>query len=131
PSPITEVLNPVVFRSGLVVRSRLQGQRVPGSRPDSIQELPCKRVWCTLSSLEPDVLPLVRRERLERWVSPSSSDHGSKLRGPFQNSPRAATKYNVDISAAKTQGVVCVPLGVCCAPVMGTQNKCWRNAQRI
>ncbi|GBM08305.1 hypothetical protein AVEN_88498-1 [Araneus ventricosus] len=90
--------DPVALRGGLVVRSRLRGQMVPGSKPDSLQELPCKRVWCTVSPLEPDVLPLVRRERLERWVSPSSSDHGSKLRGPSQNSPRVAAKCNVNIS---------------------------------
>ncbi|GBN98536.1 hypothetical protein AVEN_101254-1 [Araneus ventricosus] len=89
---------PYGIPQGLVIRSRLQGQRVPGSRPDSIQELPCKRVWCTINPSEPNVLPLVRRERLERWVSPSSSDHDSKLRGPSQNSPRVAAKCNVNIS---------------------------------
>ncbi|GBN65927.1 hypothetical protein AVEN_154209-1 [Araneus ventricosus] len=90
--------NPVVLRGGLVVRSRLRGQRVPDSKPDSIQELPCKRVWCTINPSEPNALPRVLRERLERWVSPSSSDHGSKLRGPSQNSPRVAAKCNVNIS---------------------------------
>ncbi|GBO04771.1 hypothetical protein AVEN_138629-1 [Araneus ventricosus] len=89
--------DPVVFRGCLVVRSRLQGQRVPGSKPDSIQELPCKRVWCTINPSGPNVLPLVRRERLERWVSPSSSDHGSKLRGPSQYS-RVAAKCGVNVS---------------------------------
>ncbi|GBO00342.1 hypothetical protein AVEN_41416-1 [Araneus ventricosus] len=90
--------HPVVLRGVLVVRSWLRGQRVPGSKPDSIQELPCKRVRCTINPSEQNVLPLVWRERLERWVSPSSSDNGSKLRGPFQNSPRIAAKCNVDIS---------------------------------
>ncbi|GBN96799.1 hypothetical protein AVEN_123936-1 [Araneus ventricosus] len=31
-------------------------------------------------------------------VSSSSSDHGSKLRGPSQNSPRAAAKRDVNIT---------------------------------
>ncbi|GBO06072.1 hypothetical protein AVEN_265132-1 [Araneus ventricosus] len=44
------------------------------------------------------IIPLVRRERLERWASPSSSEQGSKLRGPSQNSSRVAAKCNVNIS---------------------------------
>ncbi|GBM39238.1 hypothetical protein AVEN_43640-1 [Araneus ventricosus] len=34
-------------------------QRVPGSKPDSTKEPPCKWVWCTSNPSEPNVLPLV------------------------------------------------------------------------
>ncbi|GBL88467.1 hypothetical protein AVEN_159064-1 [Araneus ventricosus] len=34
-------LTPVMGRGGLVVRSRLWGRRVPGSRPDSTEDPPC------------------------------------------------------------------------------------------
>ncbi|GBM98861.1 hypothetical protein AVEN_44867-1 [Araneus ventricosus] len=49
-----------------MVRSRPRGARVPGSKPDSIEEPPCKRVWCTLNPTRPNVLPLVWYGSLER-----------------------------------------------------------------
>ncbi|GBL89048.1 hypothetical protein AVEN_255191-1 [Araneus ventricosus] len=41
---------------GLVVSSRLRGRRVPGSKPDSTEEPPCKWVWCTLNPSGPNFL---------------------------------------------------------------------------
>ncbi|GBL73004.1 hypothetical protein AVEN_128173-1 [Araneus ventricosus] len=50
----------------------------------------------------PNALPLVRRGSLKRGVpaqvSSSSSDRGSKLRGPSLNSPRVASKRDVNIT---------------------------------
>ncbi|GBL80362.1 hypothetical protein AVEN_92272-1 [Araneus ventricosus] len=40
-------------RSGLVVKSGSRGQSVSGSKPDSTEEPPYKRVWCTSSSSGP------------------------------------------------------------------------------
>ncbi|GBN01130.1 hypothetical protein AVEN_189195-1 [Araneus ventricosus] len=34
---------------------------VQGSRPDSIEESPCKRTWCMLNPSGPNALPLVWR----------------------------------------------------------------------
>ncbi|GBM23874.1 hypothetical protein AVEN_208508-1 [Araneus ventricosus] len=51
---------------GLLVRSGLRGRRVPDSTPDSIDELQCKRVWCTLNLSRPNVLPLVWCGGLEK-----------------------------------------------------------------
>ncbi|GBM01976.1 hypothetical protein AVEN_269576-1 [Araneus ventricosus] len=45
--------------SGLVVRSQPLDRRVPGLKPNSTEEPPCKRVWYTLNPWGPNVLPLV------------------------------------------------------------------------
>ncbi|GBM44813.1 hypothetical protein AVEN_139643-1 [Araneus ventricosus] len=42
------------------------GRRVQGSKPDSAQERPCKRAWCTLNPSGPNVIPLVWCGSLER-----------------------------------------------------------------
>ncbi|GBL77015.1 hypothetical protein AVEN_12669-1 [Araneus ventricosus] len=84
-------------RSGLIVRSQPQGRRVAAPKPDSIQELPYKRA-CPSG---PNALPLVWRGHFERWfptqVLSSSSDHGSDLQGPFQNSPNIPSERDINI----------------------------------
>ncbi|GBN32152.1 hypothetical protein AVEN_136391-1, partial [Araneus ventricosus] len=44
-------------------------------------------------------------EEVPAQVSSSSSDRGSKIRGPSQNSPRVASKRNVTIT--KLSGELC------------------------
>ncbi|GBM33432.1 hypothetical protein AVEN_207532-1, partial [Araneus ventricosus] len=39
------------FRGGLVVRSRIRDQKVPGFKPDSTEDLLCLWVCCTLNLL--------------------------------------------------------------------------------
>ncbi|GBO30974.1 hypothetical protein AVEN_212465-1 [Araneus ventricosus] len=79
-----------VLRSSLTVMGRwpvnhpsLWYRRVPGSKPDSTEEQPCKRVWGTLNPSGPNVRPLVWYGSLERGVpaqvSSSSSDQGPKI----------------------------------------------------
>ncbi|GBN05912.1 Voltage-dependent calcium channel type A subunit alpha-1 [Araneus ventricosus] len=46
--------------------SRLRDRRVPCSKPDSAEELPCKQAWCMLNPLGPNVLALVWCGSLER-----------------------------------------------------------------
>ncbi|GBN66171.1 hypothetical protein AVEN_177699-1 [Araneus ventricosus] len=46
----------------MLARSRLRSQGVPGSKPDSTKELPCKRVWCTLNPSGRNVLQLYRED---------------------------------------------------------------------
>ncbi|GBM78500.1 hypothetical protein AVEN_266025-1 [Araneus ventricosus] len=88
-------------RGGLVVRSRLWGRRAPVSKPDSTNDSLCMG-------------PAVRSGQtpsrwcgVEAWrgvpsqVSSSSSDRGSKLRGPSPNSPRVASKRDVNITKPK------------------------------
>ncbi|GBN26531.1 hypothetical protein AVEN_40262-1 [Araneus ventricosus] len=43
-------------------------RRVPGSKPDSSEGPPCKRVWCTLNPSGPNLLWLVCCGSLERGV---------------------------------------------------------------
>ncbi|GBL90557.1 hypothetical protein AVEN_179468-1 [Araneus ventricosus] len=57
---------------------------------------------------EPSVLPLVwcgssEKEGVPAQVSSSSSDQGSKLRDPSQNSPRVASKRDVNITKTKAR----------------------------
>ncbi|GBN24777.1 hypothetical protein AVEN_11509-1 [Araneus ventricosus] len=87
-------------RGGLVVSSRLWGRRVPVSKPDSTED---PLVWGPLH-----VISYVVAKRpsicMEVWrgvpaqVSSSHSDHRSKFRGPSQNSPRVASKRDVNIT---------------------------------
>ncbi|GBM71090.1 hypothetical protein AVEN_146305-1 [Araneus ventricosus] len=67
-------LTAVQARGGLVIRSRPRDRRVPGLKPDSTEEPPCKWVWCTLNPSAPHVLPLVWCESLERERGGASSD---------------------------------------------------------
>ncbi|GBL90533.1 hypothetical protein AVEN_179452-1 [Araneus ventricosus] len=92
-------------RSGLVVRSRPRGWRVPGLKPDSTEELPCKRAWCTPNLLQLVWCGSLEREEPAQVLSPSS-DHGSKLRGPSQNSPRVASKR--DVNKSKLTLLLCI-----------------------
>ncbi|GBM02193.1 hypothetical protein AVEN_190610-1 [Araneus ventricosus] len=83
------------------LESSSRGRRVPGSRPDSLK---IRRVWGLLHAKSSVV---VKRppvgvawkfgEGVPAQVSSSSSDRGSKLRGPSQNSPRVASKRDVNI----------------------------------
>ncbi|GBN90722.1 hypothetical protein AVEN_36228-1 [Araneus ventricosus] len=87
---------------GLVVRFRPRGRRVSGSKPDSNEEPPCKRIRCTLNPSDPYALPSVWRGSLESGLpaqaSSSPSDRGSKLRGLSLNSPRVLAKREVKIT---------------------------------
>ncbi|GBL87373.1 hypothetical protein AVEN_118326-1 [Araneus ventricosus] len=85
-------------RGGLVVRSRLWGRRVRDPIP-----LKILRVWDLLYAKSYVVakrspVGVVRKfgEGVPAQVSSSSSDRGSKLRGPSQNSPRVASKRDVN-----------------------------------
>ncbi|GBM62631.1 hypothetical protein AVEN_187037-1 [Araneus ventricosus] len=99
----TEIFHKNLLGSGdLVVWSRPRGRGVLGSKPDSTEELPRKRVWCTLNPSGPNILMLVWFRSLERevpaQVSSTSSDKGSKLRGPSQNSPRVSSERDVNMT---------------------------------
>ncbi|GBN20078.1 hypothetical protein AVEN_234772-1 [Araneus ventricosus] len=80
---------------GLYLRSRLRSRKVLGWRPDSIEDPPCTRAYVCLVHVKSDVVgptsfcwcgagSLARRVPVQ--VLSSSSDRGSKLRGPTQNS---------------------------------------------
>ncbi|GBO35475.1 hypothetical protein AVEN_60485-1, partial [Araneus ventricosus] len=83
-------------RCGLVIRSRPRDRRVAGSKPDSTEDPPC------MGTIARQIIR--SGQTSSRWcsaevwrgvparVSSSSSDRGSKLRGPFLNSPRVASK---------------------------------------
>ncbi|GBM07118.1 hypothetical protein AVEN_177082-1 [Araneus ventricosus] len=88
-------------RGGQVATTWLWSRRVPGSKPDVTEDPPCMGACCKLNHTWcPNVLRLVRRGRLERWLpaQASPSDRGSKLRGPSQNSPRVASKRDFNIT---------------------------------
>ncbi|GBM58564.1 hypothetical protein AVEN_74802-1 [Araneus ventricosus] len=94
------------FRGGLVVRSRFWGRRVPGSKPDSTEDPPyMKPVACQIIR---SGQPPSRWCDVEGWrgegpaqASSSSSHSGSKLRVPSQNSPRVASKRDVNVTKTK------------------------------
>ncbi|GBM11210.1 hypothetical protein AVEN_133937-1 [Araneus ventricosus] len=79
---------PIDWRRGrLALRCRLGDRSAPGSKPDSTENTSCigrvaRQIVCRVSN----VLPLLWCDSLERKVpvqaSASSSDCGSKLRGP-------------------------------------------------
>ncbi|GBN34301.1 hypothetical protein AVEN_163358-1 [Araneus ventricosus] len=73
------------------------GRRVPGSKPDSTEDPSC---------IGPVARQIIRRgERSSRWSgvevwrggASSGDEDGSKLRGTSQNSPRVASKRDVNI----------------------------------
>ncbi|GBL92341.1 hypothetical protein AVEN_35870-1 [Araneus ventricosus] len=75
-------------------------------KPASIKDPTCLRTWFTLNLMWVKRPPAVGMEKcLERQmtvqVASSSSYCGSKLRVPSQNSPRIASKQNVNISKRK------------------------------
>ncbi|GBM94312.1 hypothetical protein AVEN_150723-1, partial [Araneus ventricosus] len=78
---------------GLLVRSRLQGRRVPGSKPDSTQA-------------QPSVGPLYPKSGAVRHTSSHRYDAGNassgidlfrRVRDPIQNIPCIASKRDGDI----------------------------------
>ncbi|GBL94265.1 hypothetical protein AVEN_16791-1 [Araneus ventricosus] len=86
-----------IFLEGLVVSIRLQGRRAPVLKLDSTQDLPCMRDCCKLHHAQwvkrpPAVVVRKFGQRVPSQMSSSSSDSGSILRGPTQNSPRVASK---------------------------------------
>ncbi|GBN75711.1 hypothetical protein AVEN_113520-1 [Araneus ventricosus] len=87
-------------RGGLVVRSRLWSRRVPGSNPIPLNIC---RVWGLLhaksyvvSKRPPVCVAWMFGEGVAAKVSSSSPHRGSKSRGPSQNSPRVASKRDVN-----------------------------------
>ncbi|GBL72542.1 hypothetical protein AVEN_127818-1 [Araneus ventricosus] len=74
---------------GLLVKSRPRGQKVRGSK------MKIHRVFCLLYVHSGQALcrSFERGSPAQEWSS--SSDHGSKLRGPAQNSPRLVSKRGV------------------------------------
>ncbi|GBM30618.1 hypothetical protein AVEN_18313-1 [Araneus ventricosus] len=85
---------------GLEARSRLCGRRAPGSKPDSTEVPLC---------MGPVERYIIRSSQtpshwcgVEAWrgvpAQVSSSDRGSKLRGPSQNIPLVALKRDVNIT---------------------------------
>ncbi|GBM09798.1 hypothetical protein AVEN_234637-1 [Araneus ventricosus] len=111
PSVKRRRINPSPTNLGLVVRSRLWGRRVPGSKPNSTSYL----IRCIWGLLHAKSYIVAKRppvgvawkfgEGVPAQVSSSSSDHGSKLRGPSQNSPRVASKWDVNITKPNLPGV--------------------------
>ncbi|GBN14357.1 hypothetical protein AVEN_36723-1 [Araneus ventricosus] len=89
-------------RGGLMVRSPLWGRRVPGSKPDSTEDPPCMGPVArqVIRSCQTPTVGVAWKlgERVPAQVSSSSSDCGSKLRGPSQNNPRVASKRDFNIT---------------------------------
>ncbi|GBN94810.1 hypothetical protein AVEN_105148-1 [Araneus ventricosus] len=89
-------------RGGLVARSRPRDWRVAGPKPDSTEVPPC------MGPLHPKSYVVAKRppvgvawklgEGVPAQASSSSSDRGSKLRGQSLNSPRVASKLDVNIT---------------------------------
>ncbi|GBN15774.1 hypothetical protein AVEN_167126-1 [Araneus ventricosus] len=67
-SPVAKRLKTDDGRSGLVVTSQPRDQRL-GSKPNSTKPPPCKRVWCMLNPLGPNMLLLVWCGSLERGAN--------------------------------------------------------------
>ncbi|GBM56874.1 hypothetical protein AVEN_270441-1, partial [Araneus ventricosus] len=89
-------------RGGLVTRSRHRDRRVADLKPDSTEAPPCTDLLHAKSYVVAKRPPAgVARnfgEGVTAQVSFSSSDRGSKLRGPYLNSPRVASKRDVNIT---------------------------------
>ncbi|GBN87362.1 hypothetical protein AVEN_50926-1 [Araneus ventricosus] len=89
-------------RGGLVVRSRPRDRRVAGSKPDSTEDASC------MGPVAPQSYAVAKRppvgvawklgEGVPAQAAPSSSDRGLKLRGPSLNSPRVASKWDVNVA---------------------------------
>ncbi|GBM65392.1 hypothetical protein AVEN_232322-1 [Araneus ventricosus] len=78
-------------------------RRVLGSKPDSTEDLPCMWACCTLNhtyGVNRPTAGVVRKfgEGMPVQMSSSSADLGSKLRGSSQNSPRVASKRDINIT---------------------------------
>ncbi|GBO26261.1 hypothetical protein AVEN_11754-1 [Araneus ventricosus] len=96
-------------RGGLVVRSRLWGRRAPGPNPDFTEDPPYMGLLHAKSYVVAKRPPLgVARKLAEgvpTQVSSSSSDRGSKLRGPSQNSPPVASERDVNIAKLNLRNI--------------------------
>ncbi|GBL96939.1 hypothetical protein AVEN_182519-1 [Araneus ventricosus] len=88
-----------VGRGGIVVRSRLWGLKIPGSKLDSTEDPPCMDLLHAKSYVVAKRPPVgVARkfgEGMPAQVSSSSTDRASKSLGPSHNSPRVASKRDV------------------------------------
>ncbi|GBL93254.1 hypothetical protein AVEN_42691-1 [Araneus ventricosus] len=73
-------------RGGLVVRPRPRDWRVAGSKPDSTEDPP-RTGPAARQIIRSGQTPSRFGEGVPAQVSSSSSDRGSKLRGPSRNSP--------------------------------------------
>ncbi|GBL80812.1 hypothetical protein AVEN_26244-1 [Araneus ventricosus] len=96
----------LVSRGGIKVRSRLRCQRAPGSKPDSTADPPCMGpVTSQAKPSQAKPYAVAKRphggamrkfeERMPAQASSSPSGRCSKLRGPSQNTSRAASKQDV------------------------------------
>ncbi|GBM69915.1 hypothetical protein AVEN_96430-1, partial [Araneus ventricosus] len=88
-------------RGGQVVMSLPQDRRIPGSKADSTEDSPCKRIWCKLdltSCVKHPPAGVVRK--LGEGSASSdvvlSYNRDSNLQGFSQNSPRVASKRDVN-----------------------------------
>ncbi|GBM00983.1 hypothetical protein AVEN_55499-1 [Araneus ventricosus] len=89
-------------RGGLVVRPRPRDRRAAGPKPDSTED---QRAWGPLHAKSyavakrpPVSVAWKLGEGVPAQVSSSSSDSGSKLLGPSLNSPRVASKLDVNLT---------------------------------
>ncbi|GBM18802.1 hypothetical protein AVEN_166549-1 [Araneus ventricosus] len=92
-------------RGGLVVRSRPRDRRSQVRNPIPLK---IRRVWGLLHAKSYVVakrppIDVARKfgEGVPAQVSSSSSDRGLKLRGPPLNSPRVASKWDVNLTSMK------------------------------
>ncbi|GBL77378.1 hypothetical protein AVEN_41793-1 [Araneus ventricosus] len=87
-------------RGGLVVRCRYRSCRIPGSKLDSTEDPSGPFHVKSYVGTKRHPAGVVRKfgEGVPAQVSFSSSDQGSKLRGPSQNSTRVASRWVVNIT---------------------------------
>ncbi|GBN36336.1 hypothetical protein AVEN_121257-1 [Araneus ventricosus] len=86
-------------RGGLVVGYRLWGRRVTDSRPNFNEDPPLLHAKSYVMAKRPLVdVTWKFGEGVPARVSFSSSDRGSKSGGESQNSPRATSKRDVNIT---------------------------------
>ncbi|GBM94870.1 hypothetical protein AVEN_210631-1 [Araneus ventricosus] len=78
---------------GLVAGSRPRDRMAAGSKPDSTEDPPCMGPAAAATKCPPAGVASQLAQ-----VSSSSSDCGSKLRGPSLNNPRVASKRDVNIT---------------------------------
>ncbi|GBL90957.1 hypothetical protein AVEN_203811-1, partial [Araneus ventricosus] len=87
---------------GLEVRSRPRDRRSAGSKDDSAEDSPCMGLLHAKSYVVTKRTPVgVARKfggEVPAQASSLSSDRGSKLRGPSLNSPRVASKRDVNLT---------------------------------
>ncbi|GBL78722.1 hypothetical protein AVEN_79155-1 [Araneus ventricosus] len=83
-------------RGGLVVRSRPLDRRVAGSKPDSTAWGLLHANSHAMAKRPPAGVAWKLGEGAPAQASSSSSDRGSKLRDPSQNSNRVASKRDVN-----------------------------------